>query len=201
MISRAVEPLASGWRTPPPRPRGGITCRTTSTTCAAARSRSPASRSGVSADGEIYGPERQRAWHVEPQALLHAPPVRPADGRYAAAGQNQPRRTASTPAWNRVSAPSSVRTSAIRRRTVRRLMPERPGDLLVLGAGGELLQQEPPHVGARLAAVERGDRRRPLPHQLEPAGSAPRPGPAGAPATGARRRSRAARAAPRGWCR
>ena len=40
-------------------------------TCAAPRSRSPARRSGVSADGEIYGPERQRTWHVEPAAYSH----------------------------------------------------------------------------------------------------------------------------------
>ena len=44
---------------------------TTSTTCAARRCRSPARSSGVSADGEIYGPERQRTWHVEPAAYSH----------------------------------------------------------------------------------------------------------------------------------
>jgi hypothetical protein len=50
---------------------------------------------------------------------------------------------------------------------VRRLRPRGAGDLLVLGPGGELLEQEASQVGPRLAEVQVGHRSGPLPHQLE----------------------------------
>ena len=184
MISRAVGPLErfdvrrpARLRAPPP----GATRRPT---CAARSVSVSGGRSGVSADGEIYGPERQRTWHVEPAAysmVLPARRARPPEPRRA--GHSQPRRAASTPAWKRESAPSSMSRSATRRRTVRRLMPERAGDLLVLGAGGELLQQEPAQVGAGLAAVQLGHRARPAPTSARRAASAPRPARAGGPAS------------------
>ena len=44
---------------------------------------------------------------------------------------------------------------------------EGPGDLLVLRAVGQLLQQEPAQVGAGLAEVQSGTGSGPVPHQLE----------------------------------
>ena len=77
----------------------------------------------ICADGEISGPERQRSWHVEPGGVLLHPARAEAARSQPLLGQSHPRRTASAPAWKRVSTPSSIIRSATRRRTVRRLSP------------------------------------------------------------------------------
>jgi len=65
----------------------------------------------VNSDGEVSGPYRERRWRVVPGAVVMMLP--------GTGGYNQPRLTASTPAWKRESTPRSAIRAAIRRRTVR----------------------------------------------------------------------------------
>ena len=126
----------------------------------------------LSADGEISGPERSRSWRLEPAAYSMILPTLTSTARGSAdaapGGQSQPRRTASTPAWKRVSTPSSVISAAIRRRTVRRPMPSLRAMTSSVAPGHELLEQELPPVRADLAGLELGHRRGARPHRLEP---------------------------------
>ena len=67
MISRAVSPRRSSG-TSPSCARASTRSATTCSTSAAARSQVSGEEFWVSADGEIYGPERSRTWRLEPAA-------------------------------------------------------------------------------------------------------------------------------------
>ena len=176
--------------------RLGFAHATTSATTSTYLRGTPVSVSGgpfwCSADGEIYGPERQRTWHVEPAAYSMCCPGR-LSLRASRGGPPRPRPGSGSRRRARSAA------SATRRRTVRRLMPSVRAICSSWAPAASCWSRNRRRSGRGLAAVQLGHRRGPLPHQLEPAASAPRPARAGGPASAARRRSRAARAAPRGW--
>ena len=133
----------------------------------ARRSRCPARRSTARADGEIYGPERHRTWRVEPGGVRRCcllpdcrPSSEPAAPRRLDAGL-EPRVHAELD--HQVGDPAAHGAQA---------EPEGAGDLLVLGAGGELAQQAAAEVDARPPGVEVGQRRWPGPSSARTAGSA-----------------------------
>ena len=69
-----------------------------------------------SADGEVYGPERQRTWTVEPGAFRMAlppcsadgQPARPAGGAQASPGAGPPARSPCSRSWSTLGSPASA---------------------------------------------------------------------------------------------
>ncbi len=83
---------------------------------------------------------------------------------------SQPRRAASTPAWNRVSAPSSIIRSATRRRTVRRLSPRVRAICSSLAPAASWRSRLPRRSTRGRPGVEVGQRGRLVPVALEQQG-------------------------------
>ena len=84
--------------------------------------------------------------------------------------QIQPRRTASTPAWKRVSTPSSVINAATRRRTVRRLMPSLRAISSSWAPATSCSSRKRRRSGRASPVSRRGHRGRGRPQRLEPHG-------------------------------
>ena len=96
----------------------------------------------------LCGRRRDQRARAAPQlarragGVLHGPAVVPVSPH------SQPRRAASTPAWNRESTPSSVSRPPTRRRTVRRLMPRVRAICSSLAPCASWLEEEPAQLGA-----------------------------------------------------
>ena len=118
----------------------------------ASGSASPAQDFYCSADGELYGPERNRTWHVEPRRVLDAAARLTRRGSDPAAADRldaglEPR--VGPELVEQLGHPASYGAHA---------EAERPGDLLVLGAAGELAEQQPLVAGPLVVRAGRPGR-------------------------------------------